>query len=77
MAHRATTAYLVNQDVVAGSTQGSLTYLFPQSNLTRAQAAALIIRTREHWPRRSSEKIRRLPPMWSPSPRVRRTTLTS
>jgi S-layer homology domain len=45
-AHRATTAYLVNQGVVVGSTQGGQTYLYPQSNLTRAQAAALIIRTR-------------------------------
>ncbi len=44
--HRATTAYLVYQGVVAGSTQGGLTHLFPQVSLTRAQAAALIIRTR-------------------------------
>jgi hypothetical protein len=42
--HAPFTAYLVYHEVVFGSSIGGSTYLMPLSNLTRAQAAALIVR---------------------------------
>ncbi len=45
--HAAPTAYLVYHEVVEGSGSGSLRYLGPNQNVTRAQAVALVIRTRE------------------------------
>ena len=42
--HAPFTAYLVYHEVVLGSSSGGNTYLMPLSNLTRAQAAVLILR---------------------------------
>ena len=44
--HAPATAYLVFHDVVRGSASGGGVYLRPGSNLTRAQAVALILRVR-------------------------------
>ena len=44
--HAPGTAYLVFRGVVLGSTEGSRTYLNPLAGLTRAQAVALILRTK-------------------------------
>ena len=43
--HRPETAYLVMRDVVLGSSSGGATYLKPLSELTRAQAVTMILRT--------------------------------
>ena len=44
--HRPATAYLVMRGVVLGSHSGAATYLMPLSELTRAQAVTMILRTR-------------------------------
>ena len=44
--HAAATAYLAYHDVVQGSPKGTAMYLSPTSNLTRAQAVALILRVK-------------------------------
>ncbi len=44
--HAPFTAYLVYHEVVYGSSNGDSIYLMPLSNLTRAQAAVLIVRTK-------------------------------
>ena len=44
--YKQTTAYLVSRGVVRGTVRGGQTYLDPQSLLTRAQAAVLIVRAR-------------------------------
>ena len=44
--HAPGTAYLVFRGVVLGSSDGSTTYLNPLAGLTRAQAVALILRTK-------------------------------
>ena len=45
LVHRPETAYLVMRGVVLGSTSGGATYLKPLSELTRAQAVTMILRT--------------------------------
>ncbi len=45
-AHAAPTAYLVYHGVVGGSESGGNRYLGPNQNVTRAQAVAMILRTR-------------------------------
>ena len=47
MIHRPATAYLVMRGVVLGSQSGGVSYLMPVSDLMRAQAVALILRTRD------------------------------
>jgi hypothetical protein len=44
--HRPATAYLIMRGVVMGSFSGGATYLKPASDLTRAQAVTMILRTR-------------------------------
>ncbi|NLO27374.1 MAG: S-layer homology domain-containing protein, partial [Actinobacteria bacterium] len=47
MVHRQATAYLIYHGVVKGSQVGAAKYLRPFSNLTRAQAAVMIVRVKE------------------------------
>ncbi len=45
--HRQTTAYLIAHGVIKGTPVGTAKYLKPLSNLTRAQAAVMIVRVKE------------------------------
>ena len=46
LVHRPATAYLVMRGVVLGSSSGASTYLRPLGDLTRAQAVAIVLRTK-------------------------------
>jgi len=45
--HRPGTAYLIMRGVLLGSVQGAVKYLSPANTLARAQAVAMIVRTRD------------------------------